>query len=256
MNWGRIKSIFIVAFLILNSFLGYQLWEKQTNKIELAQLYESSLDEFLLPKNITLQTELSVEQPAMSQLNTQFSMYSLGDLTKIKGQSLVIESNQITSQLSQPIPILKPWDHNTFYQEWMAENIVKSDQYILDRVTESEIVYLQELHEYPLFLGSLTFKVEGNQIIGYKQIYYDEVNKGTSQPVISSFTTIRALLDHQVIPAHSTIKSVTLGYYGQVYETESQVLTPVWRVGIEHEETTHLFYVNAFTGALESVPND
>jgi regulatory protein YycI of two-component signal transduction system YycFG len=254
-NWSRIKSIFIVAFLILNSFLGYQLWEKQTKKIELAQDYDQSLDELLIHREITLETELSTEQLKMSQLNTQFSLFSFEELSTIKGQSIFLERHRMTSKLNQAYPMSEPWNQGDFEKEVLKEYIVKNDQYKYDRQTSNEIIYQQHIQEYPVFVGTLIFKKNSQGIEGYRQTFYEVVNQGTEQPVISSFTTIRTLLDQQVLPSDSVIKKVTLGYYGQIYDVESQVLTPVWRVHIEQDEKPLFFYVNAYTGALESVPN-
>ncbi|WP_025027554.1 two-component system regulatory protein YycI [Caldalkalibacillus mannanilyticus] len=254
MNWSRIKTIFILAFLILNSFLGYQLWEKQTKKIEMAQVYESSMDELLLLKHITLATELSVEQTQMSQLNTQFAIYSLQELYHVSKQNILIENEQLHAQLMEPYPLAEPFDPYLFQQNFMKGHVLNGEQYVFDRKTPTEIVYLQKIQDYPIFLSTVKFSIEDQRVVEYKQVYHEVVNKGTEQPVISSFTTIRALLDHQVIPPNSTIQRVTLGYYGQIYEIESQVLTPVWRVLIEHEGKQITYYVNAFTGALESVP--
>lgn len=255
MNWSRIKSIFIVAFLILNSFLGYQLWEKQTKKIELAQSYESSLEELLLLKNITLETELSAEQPEMSQLNAQFMEYTYEDLSKMEGQSLSVDDNKIVSKLSTPYVLPSPWSAEEFYQNFVKERVMNGKQYVIDQHNETNIVYLQQVQSYPIFVGTLVFQKNNvEEITGYQQTFYHVINQGTEQPVISSFTSIRTLLDNQVLPSHSKIKDVDLGYYGQIYEIESQVLTPVWRIIAEHEGKRMTVYVNAITGAIESLP--
>jgi regulatory protein YycI of two-component signal transduction system YycFG len=255
MNWSRTKSIFIVAFLILNSFLGYQLWEKQTKKIELAQIYESSLDELLLLKHIKLETELSAEQPEMSQLNAQFMEYTLEDLSQMEGQSLSFDQYQLISTLNTPFSLASPWKPEEFYQQFVKERVIKGERYALDQHTETEIVYLQQVQSYPIFVGQLIFqKNKTEEVTGYQQTFYYVINQGTEQPVISSFTSIRTLLDNQIIPTYTVIKEVDLGYYGQIYETESQVLTPVWRIMIEHQGNPMTIYVNAITGAIESAP--
>lgn len=256
MNWSRTKSIFIVAFLILNSFLGYQLWEKQTNKIELAQIYENSIDELLLLKNIVLETTLSVEQPEMSQLNAQFLRYQFEDISQIEGQTLVFDRDQIISKFNTPIPLPDPWSPEEFYEQVVEEEVLYGEQYKLDQQTESEIIYLQQVEEHPVFISTLVFQKNEEQDVtrGYRQIYYHIINQGTEQRVISSFTSIRSLLDNQIIPSYSVINDVDLGYYGQVYDADSQVLTPVWRIAIEHEENRLIIYVNAITGAIESAP--
>lgn len=255
MNWSRTKSIFIVAFLILNSFLGYQLWEKQTNKIELAQIYENSIEELLLLKNIALETALSVEQPEMSQLNAEVLRYRFEDISKIEDQAHVFDKGELSSQFSSPIPLSDQWSPDEFYEQVVDKEVLYGNQYTLDQHTETEIIYLQQVQKHPVFISTLAFqKNEEQDVTGYNQIYYHIINQGTEQRVISSLTSIRTLLDNQIIPSYAIIKDVGLGYYGQVYDADSQVLSPVWRIVIEHEENRLVIYVNAITGAIESVP--
>lgn len=256
MNWSRTKSIFIVAFLILNSFLGYQLWEKmQTKQFELAQLSESSLEELLALRQITIDTELQAEQAKMSQLNAQFVM-NLGELEKLERQNIIFQDHLLQSQFHEPIMLEPEWKLESFQQQVMDPYVLWSEQYRLDQWFADGIHFLQTVEGRPIFVGGLRFLVEqeeeGVQVLGYDQVYFQVVNTGTKQPIISSYTSIRTLLDNQAIPPYSTITGVELGYYGQIYEVESQVLTPAWRIMIETEESTRMIYVNAITGAIET----
>lgn len=255
MNWSRIKSIFIVVFFLLNSFLGYQLWEKQTKKIELAQIYESSIDELLLMKNISLETELNLEQPELSQLNVQFLAYTFRDLALLEGQNIVLEDHKIISKLIQAYPLPEPWEETLFFQEFVKEEIMRGEQYGYDPRDGKGLVYLQKVEGYPIFGGSLEFQInDQQQVTGYEQVYYHVINQATQQPVISSFSSLRTLLDNQVLPSESIIKDIALGYFGQIYDAESQVLTPTWRIVIEQEENRLEYFVNAYTGAIELQP--
>ncbi|GAA0378283.1 two-component system regulatory protein YycI [Bacillus horti] len=255
MNWSRTKSIFILVFLVLNSFLGYQLWEKiQTRPLELAQLSEGSVEELLALRNISLETELQAEQPELSQLNAQFLTNVFEDFENLQNQSLLFQENMLISQFHDPIlleegqeqdirPLVEPYIH-------------RFEQYELDQWAGDSILFLQKVEGHPIFIGGIEFYV--NQVeeelflTGYEQTYYQVVNMGTKQPTISSYTSIRTLLDNQAIPYFSTIVDVRLGYYGQVYEVEGQVLTPAWRIMIETDDRVRMIYVNAITGAIET----
>src|SRR5699024_9607058 len=59
MNWSRTKLIFIVAFLILDLFLAFQLYEKYKNAGKIQSLpSEDTPEERLEASDITLTSEL------------------------------------------------------------------------------------------------------------------------------------------------------------------------------------------------------
>lgn len=69
MDWSKTKTIFIIAFLILDCFLGYQFMEKRNNS-QLDVILETTIEEQLeanginyveLPKEITKATYVSGE---------------------------------------------------------------------------------------------------------------------------------------------------------------------------------------------------
>lgn len=254
MNWSRTKSIFIVAFLILNSFLGYQLWEKmQTKQLELAQLSESSLEELLALRNIMIDTELQAEQFELPQLNAQFLINTFEDLEKMERQRIFFQGHVIHSQLIDPVE-LSPEVKTEELQQILDTYVVWGEQYKYDYHTEDSIYFLQQVEGKPIFVGGLKLLLnpeERSQVLGYEQVFYQVINTGTKQPVISSYTAIRTLLDNQTIPYFSTIIGAELGYYGQVYEVDSQVLTPAWRIVMETEGKYKIVYVNGITGAIE-----
>lgn len=249
MNWSRTKSIFIVAFLVLNVFLGYQLWEKRTGNYEVANITENSVEDLLTIWDIEIDVELSNDQPEMSQLSAQFLMNV--DQLEINGQlDLRVDEHQIIVRLSPPVLWSEGQDIQPLYEEKLQHLVLYGEQYQFDRVTDTNLIFLQQVNNYPVFVGRLQFDRSAEKIEGYKQVYYHVVNSGTPQPVISSFSSLRSLIDNQLIEPGSTVRDVQLGYYGQVYEVEIQVLTPVWRVIVDEQEQTKVFYVNAITGAI------
>ena len=254
MHWSRIKTIFIIAFLLLNSFLGYQLWEKKTRKIELAQSYENSIEELLLLKNIKLDTELDLEQPKLPQLNVQFLSYTFRDLAKLAGQHVVLEEHKLISSLIQPYPLPQPWDETVFFEQFVRKKVMNGEEYRYDRHGEG-LVYLQQMENRPIFGGTLHFQHDGEKVTGYEQVYYHVISQATPQPVISSFTCLRTLLENESIPQEAVIASLSLGFFGQIYEADSQILTPTWRVIAHHGEKRLEYYVNAYTGALIHMPS-
>lgn len=263
MNWSSAKSIFIIVFLLLNSFLGYQILEKQlTPQMELAQLYEQSIEELLYLHHISIEVDLSVNQSQMSQLKTRFiNVERESDENVIlEGQQLTREENILTVELAEPIDIGDEFELDSFI-DVMGEHVLHAGEYEFDRLDNERIIFRQVYESHPIFLGTLAFeRNEQNQIEYYEQVLFEVLNEENDteeyQDILSAYTALRTLLDNQAIPSQSKIVDVTLGYYGQIYDVDSQVLTPVWRVVIEHEQKKQVLYVNAFTGTIEYAPKD
>jgi regulatory protein YycI of two-component signal transduction system YycFG len=263
MNWSQTKSIFIIVFLLLNIFLGFQLWEKQFKNLELAEMYESSLEEMLSVRNIAMEADLSAEQPELGQLHVQHALQSdFAEFIQEAGeQSFEYEEGvlraDVRNRYELNVPAETTFEAELFHNEWMQNYVFKYDEYAFDRFSNGRIVFLQHYQSLPIFTGRLEFKVNDDQEINaFEQVHYHMISQGTEQQVLSSYSALRALLENQIIPANTTIVSVRLGYYGQIYEVESQVLTPSWRVRVEHGDNTLEFYVNAFTGSIETSESD
>lgn len=252
MNWSRTKEILIVAFLIVNIFLGYQLWEKQTRKLELANIADSTIEERLALRDVELSTELPAEQPELSQINAQFLVHAFEDLQKYENQQVYVNEHLLQSSFNQKLSLEQIDSLDMFFSEIVIPHVAQAEDYELEQYIEGEQVsYIQYYHDHPVFISRLDFYLEDMYVTGYEQTYYHIVSTGTPQRVLSAATSLRTLLDQQTIPAQSTITDVRLGYYGHIYAIDSQVLIPTWRFVIEGEGYTRYIYVNALTGVIE-----
>lgn len=73
----------------------------------------------------------------------------------------------------------------------------------------------------------------------------DEAPKG--QQVLSAYDVLGNLAEYY-LPQGSVVADVRLGYHGPIFESETQVLAPYWRVVLSQGDT---YYVHAVTGAVE-----
>lgn len=252
MNWSNIKSIFIIAFLFLNSFLGYQLWEKQTKKIEEVEIYESRLDDLFSTKQIINEAELSVYEPVIAQLVAQDASYIKNELSTLEGQAIVLQDGELVATLHTAYPLSPSAEESEVYS-FLEKFVLEGLQYRLEAHSDQRIELLQMLDGFPVFESTLVLELdEERHIVGYRQEFY-HVEERTEQQVISSVAAVRTLLDKEVFPTNSIIKDASLGYYGQQYELERQLFTPVWRVMVEDQGNILVIYVNAITGALREI---
>lgn len=247
----------IVMFLVLNLFLGFQLWQKTSAHPELAHSYEYTLDELLYLHRITLDTELDPGEKSLAQLEVSSSLGN--DVYQFfgEGQKVQIKENMILSVLSPPYQWEGSFDSKAFRDQFINKYIYQGEAYRLDSFGPSFIRYVQHHGDLPIFISELKLTVneQAQQVTDYRQLYFRVLAEGIKQPIISSYSGLLTLIDQQVIPPYATIVDVTLGYYGHPYDAQQQVLTPTWRITFLDDGFTKVSYVNAYTGAIELDPN-
>lgn len=239
MEWGRAKSILILAFLMLNLLLGYQLWQSklklpdESTDIEL--IAEEVLNTATL-KNISLEAVVPTETPRMNEITVMF-----GEAGRDGAEV----------QFDVPIPYVSLLTGSEVW-EVVAERIPNFAAYRLDPFTSgSGVVVLHQLaNGYPMFDVRLEVKVEQQRLVSYKQHYVDiqESDQVTEQKVLSAYLAIGRLVENYLRPG-TVITEVQLGYHGQIFNSETQVLAPTWRIMTNDGE---MYYVHAINGSVET----
>ena len=84
MDWNRTKPIFIFTFLILNIYLGYQIF-KTHQEDQYSLFVESSVEEQLTSEGIEYK-HLPVDVKEASSLNAKSKLFKEEDLKKLKEQ--------------------------------------------------------------------------------------------------------------------------------------------------------------------------
>ncbi|RTR25568.1 hypothetical protein EKG37_22815 [Robertmurraya yapensis] len=261
MDWSRIKTIFIVTFLILNIYLlneFYKTYDKLDFMSETSfenKLKTEEIEYKELPKNIK-------RDKYVSATPKKFAKDELGKIadTTLTGQSITIKNEtMIEAILDEPYPINQ---ENVAEQlgPFLQNNIYKGDQYKFWKVNETEqtITYYQQIEGKQLYKnlnGELTFYVnEEQEIIGYKQTLLENFEEFSEDVnVYQPIDAIETLYENGELPFGSKITKVELGYYTLVHLTSSQVLTPVWRVVVNGEED---LFVNAVEGQIIQLNNE
>ena len=256
MDWRRAKTILILAFLLLDSFLAYQLWTSRGDELEFTQQVEgssSSLQDMLSARAIEVVIEMPADMPEMYYLNVKYEDFSSAGLNKLPNQRVHLAGNVLTSQFLSSIPSPESVAKGEFSKK-MNEHILFFNEYHPDPILSAadRMIYLQSLDSYPLFGGILQLDIKDEKIRGYQQTHFQVINKGSGKRVISSVTALRTLIENQIIQSGETVHSIQLGYYSHTYDAEIQVIAPVWRV-IHGRKQVH--YVNGITGVIEKTPS-
>lgn len=239
MEWGRAKTILILTFLFLNLLLGYQLW---MNKLAIfGTAFGSSeevnqLMEFLQSKEITLKHELPADTPKVQEIDVRYQMRAseLGRMPlnpAVKSEEVIKEAD---------------------WKELLKDQIHQIGEYALDPMLSRErVIVMNQLYEQlPMFGINLKLYVYQEAIEQYEQSYV-EVQQETSttkgQTALAAYRVVRMLAEKFLQPGDSII-DVRLGYHGQMFNSDTQVLAPKWRVTLENG---NVYFVHAISGEVE-----
>jgi regulatory protein YycI of two-component signal transduction system YycFG len=250
MDWSRTKTILIAAFLLLDLFLGYQVYETRINSWsgqEIVQSDKGEVELYLSEHEISLETEVPRETPEMGYLHAEYlginpfhSQEHPGIEAKLEEMSLVVTLDpplQIKGQIL-PNDLLRQLGSLLMYKEEYGADLYQSSQ--------GRLLYWQTYGKRPVFVAPLEVYLDKGNIVGYSQTYLHLRELEGARKVISGYTALRSLVEKKIILPGERIESVSLGYYGS-YDADIQSLVPAWRV--IHDGKIH--FVNAFTGALE-----
>ncbi|MED4583523.1 two-component system regulatory protein YycI [Brevibacillus choshinensis] len=250
MDWSRTKTILIWAFLLLDLFLGYQVYVTRIsfwNDQDVAQGDKWDMELYLKQQNIALVTEVPQDTPEMSYLNAEYVGINPLSLQEMSGLTATMEKMSLAAKLNPPLPIRGQITPNELLRQ-IGPRLMYADQYTADmyQSNQGRLLYWQVYQKMPVFVAPLEVYLENGSILGYRQTFFHMRKQENGRQVISGYTALRSLVDKQIIQPGERIESVSLGYYGS-YDADIQALAPVWRV--IHEGKQH--FINAFTGALE-----
>jgi regulatory protein YycI of two-component signal transduction system YycFG len=256
MDWRRAKTLLILAFLLLDSFLFYQLWTSRGHDVEVAQQNmgtSSSLQDILTARNINLSMEIPSEVPEMHYLNVRHDNFEFRTVSRLPNQNIRWEGHVLESRFIRSLPSPRSMARAEINKTF-SEHILYFDEYKMDPyVQQSEkLTYHQQWESYPFFGAALELTIMDQKVVGYRQVHFQVVNKGSGKKVISSHTALRTLVENGLIESGETVHAIDLGYFGHTYDADIQVIVPVWRI-IHGSNQVH--YVNAITGVMEKAPS-
>jgi regulatory protein YycI of two-component signal transduction system YycFG len=257
LDWSRIKTIFIICFLILDIYLIYEFLKIQdSNQVEVQTETEVSFEKGLKDKKITY-VPLPKDYLEDYYLKAKPKVFTSEDLQKtiFSDQTTnIISGTVLESFLNKPLEI-KDLSDTSEINNFIKNHVLYGDQYSFwEKNTESNTVtYYQQYDGKTLFEnlnGKLIFYLnEDNKVISYQQTYLEEIGElSKSEKLIQPIKAIETLYTNDVLKPKSTITKVELGYYTLVPLSDAtQVLNPAWRFIIDDKES---LYVSAFEGKI------
>jgi regulatory protein YycI of two-component signal transduction system YycFG len=240
MDWGRTKTILILSFLCLNLFFGYQLYQirSENQSLSAGTIQDSySIEKLLELNNIRLIEAIPDETPKLRDVLVKYEVSPFRQFfDKPLKSNAVFERKSLSDLLTEQIP--------------------SASNYELDQAisTNSHYVLNQLYNGIPLFNVQLDLYAVNGKISEFIQskVSISESDKNPQMQVMSAKRALQFLIENY-LEKGAVIKSIQLGYHGQEFETNVQLLSPNWRFVLNGGT---IYYVHAINGEVEVVEKE
>lgn len=258
MQWSKIKTLFILCFLILNIYLIIQFIQKQDNADMgyLEEGQEASIEDKLESENIEYEDpniEIT-EDSYISVSQKQFTDEELVPLSNFENQtSAIINDNFILSKFEEPITV--PEEATNQDLDQLVKNyIVFPEAYqFWGWNKDMNVLIFFQLKDDRLFYFNqngllLVFLNEENEMMYYTQtmlgnVQVQQEKKSIQQPI----QAVGTLYDRNDLYYEDEITNIKMGYYARIVTEGVQVFTPTWRVEVNDERN---YFINAIEGLV------
>ncbi|MGV2622895.1 UNVERIFIED_CONTAM: two-component system regulatory protein YycI [Halobacillus marinus] len=265
MQWGQIKLLFILSFLVLDIFLFTQFLDKQ-EETELSQISTESenAEEELASNDITFADDVLAEEvPNVEGLQSRINDELLEEIdSQVEEidkdeQSVEVEDNVVRGTFNEPIEVTKD-----DIQSKVNEHIPFGSQYSFWGWNEEQGValFFQKANDRTVYFnegGYLLVDVSGGDMNGYvaAMLSFGEPEAGEASQggdVIGPVNAVKKLYDAGEISSGDEITAMSIGYHssfnlepGEDYGP--QMFAPTWKVTVNEEDNKFLY---AYSGTI------
>ncbi|MCP9298222.1 two-component system regulatory protein YycI [Bacillus halotolerans] len=252
MEWNKTKTIFIVAFLILDIFLGYQFFEKRSNSKEY-EVIKNDVEHDMKADHITYEG-LDKEAIEGYRITANQKVFTKDDIESLKDQKPMVDmpsdDHKVTNlkmKFTSPIALSKK-NIEDDAQALVSSKIQDGEKYKLWKVDKSkkEIIYFQTYEGHYIYqktdnssnmIGQVILHLnDKNEVVSYEQSTLETFKQIQKENLITELDAVELLYYQNQLKEYCTIKSVKFGYVAQYPLTSTQVLAPVWRVTVEYDK--------------------
>ncbi|NMF12821.1 two-component system regulatory protein YycI [Bacillus altitudinis] len=251
MEWNKTKTIFILAFLVLDIFLGFQYFEKRSTDhfaiIEKTDTLEEMKADGIKYGNLSDEAKIGYRITAEKKQYTKKDVDGLAD-QKTKSTFPKTEKDDPVTLLemtfNKPVALPKK-DMKTAATNLVSQRLLDGKNYKLWSIDEEsgEIIFFQTYKGKYIFqeglddtetIGKITLDVnDQNEVVSYRQSMVTSINEVRKETLVPALETVKDLYTQNMLSQNTTVKKVELGYYTQYPGASTQVMVPVWRVEIE-----------------------
>ncbi|MFX3623280.1 MAG: two-component system regulatory protein YycI [Ectobacillus sp.] len=262
MDWSKIKTIFIITFLILDFFLAFQFIQKKNNS-RLEIMTETTIEEQLEAEKITY-VELPKEPAREAYITGRSKEFKEEELRFLRNQVPVLKDvNTIFSKLKEPLLIPKS-DKGYFFEEFLKSYVLEGPKYKYWKTDQKakKIYFFQQYKTKSIFYNKYAALVldinDKNEIISYTQTMLTDVSEmggdNKKQDIITAAQALETLYLKNELKPESRVTKAEIGYYTIVIPSSGvQVIAPTWHFIVDGEED---LFVNAMEGQIIKIGKD
>ncbi|NGZ76579.1 two-component system regulatory protein YycI [Saccharibacillus alkalitolerans] len=245
MDWGRAKNVLIYAFLLLNLVLGYQLWndvrEQQGASLGFDSLSEST-QRAMEEKNIQVLTSVPADTPSLPKISYRYTHKTPDGPVRLAAPAdskLIFAPGDLAAALRSEIPDIGDYSYDAFAAGGSGDG-----SFTLHPLFEDQ---------WPLFNASLELFYTDQKITAYLGAPVEIQEAGAATEVLPAQKALGTLVENY-LPEGAVVKEIVLGFYGQTFDSETQVAAPVWRFTVENGDSSSysVYYVQGASGDVIS----
>lgn len=278
MDWSRAKSILIVAFLLTNIFLIFNLYNEHRDlSVSVQEINEVTqiLNEkgikinANIPRNASIPGILTVEYQEFSPAQLTSSFFGEENMKPVKQngstifikdeKKLEIKNNREIIYLDlklrdDPRDDLTSNDATNISKEILRRTGLFRSSMIVDRVVPSKkgyyITYVQEYEDVLLEVSFVQLEVTPRGVYSLYMLWLNPKNmeKDRKKIVPASQALLKVVSRKEFLKETPTrIDDIRLVYYFNWKEAKEGEAFPAWKIVVDGEN----FYVNALTGQFD-----
>lgn len=256
MQWGHIKTLFILSFLILNIYLVSAFVDRQ-QEVGYLDNQELPIEDQLAAENITYDDveEQVTESTYISVTQKTLSKDDLNELDNMDGQKIeVFDNSKIVAEIESPVSIPENATDESI-GDLVQGKVLYGEEYSLWDWNEelNILIFFQTKDEgRNIYYNEngllLVYLNEDNEITHYTQTILGEAEvQGDLVALNQPTQVIGILFNGNYLYRDDNVSDVKMGYYSRISAEGIQVFAPTWKVTV-NEERNH--FVNAIEGIV------
>jgi regulatory protein YycI of two-component signal transduction system YycFG len=256
MQWGQIKTIFIICFLLLDIYLVVQIIDTD-NEAETGEMFlpdTTSLQDELQERNIIYEN-LPETTPKAAYISASWHSFTDEELEPLENQEIMNNTDMVYSQFIEPIPLKK--DGSDIVQ-LVSENILYSDRYTYYHLNEDKniLIFFQHYNKQPIYYNNggmlMVFLNENFEMTSYAQTMQEDIKTQIEEKEVSKpIEIVGVLLENNQLFSGDEIAEMELGYHTFFpFENGMQAFVPTWKVTVKTANGSRIHFVNALDGQI------
>jgi len=283
MDWTKAKTILIIAFIITNAFLFYNLERGNGFSENIPAVSDNRADdveEILESRGIFLDGKIPMDAPQVASLEVGYASvdaeaaakiflgeYTFSDDVYVNGNEklMVMDGKRLIYENGDIQKGAEPGDESAkdLAEEFLAEKGYDQDDAILQSIEREngfiEMTYVQSNDGMPLENGSMKIRLSGSGVAGFDRIWMEVLSEGeTARKVIPAARALLMAMESLEESGGNEIGKIVLTYLFDTKKTslskwqdiKSGTALPVWRIDLSNEGGS--IYVDAYEGIVIS----